>query len=119
MRAQVPVATRAAEPASAQRASGTSDAALTAVQALSAELTARGWKARVQAHTGSAPGLYVQHPDPAAIMLADCVTAAPAGDGALAYWWSWGERITWAAAVTEAADRITRVLRTADPGDGR
>ena len=43
-------------------------------------------------------------------LLSEDVYAAPAGDGAWWFWWSWAEQITGIEDVTAAAAKIAHVL---------
>ncbi|HUZ25587.1 MAG TPA: hypothetical protein VMV07_17655 [Streptosporangiaceae bacterium] len=82
------------------------------LEALAAELTARGWAARLHTPPGRPPSLHTHNPEPGAAALAEHVYAQPRADGTWAFWWPWAEPI--AATPITAADIITRVLRARD-----
>jgi hypothetical protein len=90
------------------RALGNDTAAL---EKLAAELTARGYEARLIAPDGRLPRLTVINP--ASTMLAETVTA-----DAQWFWWPWADRIAPAGDVATAADAIAQVLALAPAGDG-
>jgi hypothetical protein len=83
--------------------------AIVRLDALAAELAARGWTARVCAPPSRAPSLYARNPEPGAAALSEHIYARPRTDGTWAYWWPWAEPIAEAAA--EAAAVIVHVLR--------
>jgi hypothetical protein len=82
-----------------------------ALEKLAAELTARGYEARLIAPDGRPPWLAVI--TAAATMLAETVMADEEW-----FWLPWGDRIAPAADVAAAAAAITRVLALAPAGDG-
>jgi hypothetical protein len=86
---------------------------LTALEALARALAARGWITRLHTPPGRMPSLYIQNP--ASAMLTEHIYASPA-DGQWWYWWSWADKITPVTYASQAADAITRVLRTTDAG---
>jgi hypothetical protein len=86
--------------------------AVTRLEALAAELNARGWRAWVDASPGGPPRLHARNPEPSAAALSEQVYAHPLADGTWTYWWA--EPIT--PEPAGAADAITRVLRTATAG---
>jgi hypothetical protein len=77
------------------------------------ELTGRGWTTRLMQPEGRSPALFVQNPDPQVMALNDHVLVAPLPGGACWFWWPWASRIAPAGEVTQAADRVTHVLRSA------
>ncbi len=83
----------------------------TALEKLAAELTARGYEARLIAPDGRPPWLTVINP--AAAMLAETIMA-----DAQWFWWPWADRIAPTADVATAADAIAQVLAPAPGGDG-
>jgi hypothetical protein len=87
--------------------------AVTYLDALAAELTARGMRAVV---TTAAPTPAVLVTNPRAAVLNERVIAAPDGNGTWWFWWPWAERIAPAAVTADAAGVIISVLRTGDDG---
>jgi hypothetical protein len=85
--------------------------AITRLEALAAELDARGWPAWVDTPSGQPPRLHARNPEPGAAALNEQVYAHPRADGTWTYWWPWAEPIT--PDPADAAEIITRVLRTA------
>jgi hypothetical protein len=63
--------------------------AVTHLEALAAELAARGWPARLDAPPGRLPSLHAANPEPGAAALAEYIYAAPVADGTWRYWWPW------------------------------
>jgi hypothetical protein len=79
--------------------------AIACLDALAAQLRARGWTAYLVTPSGRLASLVVLAPED----RAECgdVVAAPGGPaGDLWYWFSWGERIAPARAPAAAADAI-------------
>jgi hypothetical protein len=74
------------------------------LEALAAELTARGLQANVRTVQGRPPYLDVRNPR--ASVLTERVYAQ-----AGAFWWSWAERIASCDEMTKAAAILARVLR--------
>ncbi len=85
------------------------------LEALAAEVIARGWAARITMPPGRPVRLFVQDPgDPA--MFAYIAAAADNTSGQWWYWFDWAERITPAAVPAVAAEVIASSLRRpADP----
>ncbi len=81
------------------------------LDALAAELAARGWTSRLDTPPGRTPSLYARNPEPGAAMLSEHVYAQPREDGTWWYWWPWAEPI--APTPAAAATVIVRVLRPA------
>ncbi|HLV73798.1 hypothetical protein FHX41_4138 [Actinomadura hallensis] len=77
------------------------------LEELGDELVKRGLRVRLTLPRGQSPSLHVLNPDASA--LTENIMAEQGADGWW-YWWSWGERITAAADVRAAADRIALVL---------
>ena len=102
MPAQEEAAIRPAQASPCDQALRPADA-VTALEDLARELTARGWVARLRLPAGRAASLFVQNPDPEAAALHDHILAAPDADGVLRYWWAWGERIGPAGAGRDPA----------------
>ena len=96
----------------------TVDGAVKGLEALGADLSSRGFITMVM-QGGGPPSVRVV--SRAATQLSENVYAAPAGDGALWFWWSWAERIAPIGHVGVTADKVARVLRlspsTAVSGD--
>jgi len=89
---------------------------LACLDALAAELTARGWTAYVITPRGRPARLFVQNPhDPG--MCADVMAAAGSGTGDWWFWFGWAERIAPADAPDKAAALIVTELRR--PVDAR
>ena len=84
-----------------------------ALDALAAELSARGWTSRVRRLPGRLPGLRVVNPEPGASALSEDIYARPDQGGGWVYWWPWAEPI--ADDPAGAAAVIVRVLRSAAP----
>jgi hypothetical protein len=83
---------------------------LARLDALAAELTARGWTAYVTTPRGRPARLFVQNPhDPG--MCADVLAAADSGTGDWWFWFGWAERIAPAGAPDTAAAVIVTELR--------
>ena len=83
---------------------------LACLDALAAELTARGWTAYVITPRGRPARLFVQNPhDPG--MCADVMAAAGSGTGDWWFWFGWAERIAHADAPDKAAALIVTELR--------
>jgi hypothetical protein len=81
--------------------------AMACLDALAAQMRARGWTAYLVTPSGRLASLVVLAPDD----RAECgdIIAAPGGPaGDLWYWFSWGERIGSAHAPAAAADAIIR-----------
>jgi hypothetical protein len=98
---------------------------LARLDALAAELTARGWTAYVTTPRGRPARLFVQSPHDQG-MCADVLAAADSGTGDWWFWFGWAERIAPAGAPdTAAAVIVTELRRPADdrweraPGSGR
>jgi hypothetical protein len=87
--------------------------AVTHLEALAAELAARGWPARLNTPPGRLPSLHAANPEPGAAALAEDIYAAPVADGTWRYWWPWAQPI--AADPAGAAEVITRALRATSP----
>jgi hypothetical protein len=85
------------------------EAGIAALEKLSAELGALGFKARLITPADRLPSLAVSNP--AAAMLAETVIT-----GAEWFWWPWGDRIGPVADVAAAAGRVAAVLRAASDG---
>jgi hypothetical protein len=83
----------------------------TRLNALAAELGARGWTAAVQSRRGGPPTLHAQNPVREARALSEHIQARPDLGGAWAYWWPWAEVIAYEPA--DAAAIIVRTLRPA------
>ncbi len=81
------------------------------LDALAAELTARGWHATLEAPPGRAPSLHAHNPEPGARALSERIYAQPRADGTWIYWWPWAQPI--ATTPATAAEIIIRVLRPA------
>jgi hypothetical protein len=84
------------------------------LDALAAELKARGWIAYIAATLWRAPRLFVQHPQQHS--LTETVLAAP--DDASGQWWYWfshAERIAPADSTALAAEKVIQAL---SPGTG-
>jgi len=79
------------------------------LDALAAELTARGWTAYVTAPRGRLACLFVQNPHDRR-MCADVMTAAGSGRGDWWFWFGWAERIAPAGAPDTAAAVIVTEL---------
>lgn len=80
------------------------------LDALAAELTARGWAAYVTTACGRPARLFVQNPrDPG--MCADVMAAAESGTGDWWFWFGWAERIAPVGAPDTAAAVIVTELR--------
>ena len=96
-------------PAAASHTARTPDtgAERAGLESLAAELTVRGYRARLRTPHGQPPYLDVINPH--AAVLSERVYAH-----AGAFWWSWAEKITDCHQVTVAAGILARVLRTAD-----
>ena len=75
------------------------------LEALAAELAARGLQATVGTVRGRPPYLDVRNPRASALTER---VYAQAG----AFWWSWAERIASCEEMTKAATILARVLRT-------
>ncbi len=84
-----------------------------ALDALAAELSARGWPSRVRTVPGRVPGLRAVNPEPGAGALSEDIYARPGTGGRWTYWWPWAEPI--ADDPASAAAVIVRVLRPATP----
>jgi hypothetical protein len=83
---------------------------LACLDALAAELTARGWTAYVTTPRGRPARLFVQNPHDRAI-CADVMAAARSGTADWWFWFSWAERIAPAGAPAAAAVVIVTELR--------
>jgi hypothetical protein len=81
----------------------TREAHVATLEKLGAELTARGFEARLAVLQGHVPSLAVTNPQ--ALALSETVVASEDW-----YWWSWAEKIAPVADVSEAAGVIARVL---------
>jgi hypothetical protein len=81
------------------------------LDALAAELAARGWTATVCTPRGRVPSVHARNPEPGAAALSEHIYSQPGADGRWAYWWPWAEPI--AEAPDQAASVIVRVLRPA------
>jgi hypothetical protein len=112
---------RAGGPVQASPASCPAGAALPAenqiacLDALAAEMIARGWAACITTPPGRPVRLFVQDPDDPAM---SGYIAASLGDasGDWWYWFDWAERIAPAAIPATAAEAIaSRLRRPADP----
>jgi hypothetical protein len=80
------------------------------LDALAAEVIARGWAASITTPLGRPVRLFVQDPgDPA--MFAYIAVAADDTSGTWWYWFDWAERIAPAAIPATAAEAIVRSLR--------
>jgi hypothetical protein len=79
------------------------------LDALAAEMTARGWAAYVTTPSGRPPRLFVQHPRQSTV--GDTVLAA-VGDatGEWGYWFGHAERITPCDCPAKAAEAVVRAL---------
>jgi len=86
----------------------TVDGAVKGLEALGADLSSRGFMTMVM-EGGGPPCVRVV--SRATAQLSENVYAAPAGDGALWFWWSWAERIAPIGHVEMTADKVARVLR--------
>ena len=82
---------------------------ITRLEALAAEIAARGWTTRVDATRGRPPSLLAQNPEPGAAALSEHIYAHPGSDGTWMYWWPWADPI--AATAADAAAIVVRVLR--------
>jgi hypothetical protein len=80
---------------------------LVCLDVLAAQLRTRGWAAYLATPSGRLASLVVQDPHDRAQCL-DIIAAPGGATGDLWYWFSWGERITSAAAPAAAADAIIR-----------
>jgi hypothetical protein len=78
------------------------------LEKLAAELDGQIYEARVVAHAGRRPFVYVRNR--AADVLTENIYA---GDGW--FWWGWAERIADVSDVAAAAEAVARVLRAVDP----
>ncbi|WP_405084749.1 hypothetical protein [Microbispora sp. NBC_01389] len=83
-----------------------------ALQSLATALEVRGFAARLRSGEGSSLHLFVMNPE--APVLTEHVMIAPDAEGEWSFWFSWPERIALVTNVTEAADRIERVLAEVD-----
>lgn len=81
--------------------------AVSQLEALARELGERDFEARVISDGGT-PSLTVVNP--AMRSSHDTIAIASADDGALWFWWSWGDRIARIADVRTAAFKIAYVL---------
>ena len=90
--------------------------AMACLDALAAQMRARGWTAYLVTPSGRLASLVVLAPDD----RTECgdIVAAPGGSaGDLWYWFSWGERIASAGTPAAAADAIIRTQSAArNPG---
>jgi hypothetical protein len=86
----------------------TVDGAVRGLEALSADLSSRGFMTAVM-EGGGPPCVRVV--SRVTTQLSENVYAAPAGDGSLWFWWSWAERIAPIGHVGVTADKVARVLR--------
>jgi hypothetical protein len=86
----------------------TCESGVTALEKLAAELSARGFTARLITPGGRPPSLAISNPEAAA--LSETVMADAGW-----FWWPWADRIAGVADVLAAAEMIARVLATA-PG---
>ena len=82
------------------------------LEALAAELLARGWTAHVRKLPDRPPGLRALNPVRGASALSEDIYAKPDDDGVWSYWWPWAEPI--APDPATAAAVIVRVLRAQD-----
>jgi len=87
--------------------------AINLLDALAAELAARGWTSSVRTARGQVPSLHACNPEPGAAALSELIYVHPRTDGSWAYWWPWAEPI--AETPEKAAAVIVRVLRPAGP----
>ncbi len=92
--------------------SGEPTGLLDALNALAAELSARGWTSRVRTLPGRLPGLRVLNPEAGAAALSEDIYARPGEGGSWVYWWPWAEPV--AGDPASAAAVIVRVLRPAN-----
>ena len=83
---------------------------LARLDALAAELTARGWTAYVTTPRGRPACLFVQNPCDRG-MCADVMAAAGSGTGDWWFWFGWAERIAPVGAPGTAAAVIVTELR--------
>jgi hypothetical protein len=83
---------------------------LARLDALAAELTARGWTAYVTTPRGRPARLFVQNPHDRG-MCADVMAAAESGTGDCWFWFGWAERIAPVGAPDVAAAVIVAELR--------
>lgn len=89
--------------------SAVTETAVARLDALGADLTQHGWKARLQVAAGRVPSLLVQNPVPGASALTEHIYAAPKVDAW--FGWSWAEPIP--DTTAEAPNMIVRVFRAA------
>lgn len=82
------------------------------LNALAAELSARGWTADVSTPRGKRPRVRARNPEPGAGVLCEDIYALADGDGTWAYWWPWAQPI--AENPARAAAIIVHALRTKD-----
>jgi hypothetical protein len=87
-----------------QPPTGTHEAEIAELEALGAELTARGFQTTLKPPEGGPPCLTVRNPR--ASVLAETIYA-----DAGSFWWSWREPIAACDQVTTAAGLLARVLR--------
>ena len=83
------------------------DAARADLELLAAEVAVRGYHARLVARTGVRPYLVIRNPR--APVLTDQIYA----EGEY-FTWSWDQRLARRDEVTDAADKVARVLRAVD-----
>jgi len=86
--------------------------AIDRLESLSIVLADHGWKTRLCTSPGRVPSLFVQNPEKGAEALTEEIFSGPSG-GVWLFWWSWAEPVC--ADISEAAEIIGRVLRTAQP----
>ncbi|MBO0815932.1 MAG: hypothetical protein J2P30_12445 [Actinobacteria bacterium] len=89
---------------------GPAEERLARLDALAAELTARGWTAYVTTPLGRPARLFVQNPHDLE-MCADIMTAPENGTGGWWFWFSWAERIAPVGSPDAAATVIVTELR--------
>jgi hypothetical protein len=80
------------------------------LDALAAQMHARGWSAYITTPTARLASLFVQDPQDRA-ECGDIIAARDATTGQWWYWFSWAERITPAHVPAAAADAIISALR--------
>jgi hypothetical protein len=85
------------------------------LDALAAQMHARGWSAYITTPAGRLASLFVQDPQDRA-ECGDIIAARDATTGQWWYWFSWAERVTPADVPAAAADAIISAFRLAANG---
>lgn len=79
------------------------------LEKLAAELDGRTYAVTLVTAPGRRPCLRITNRQ--AVQLTELIYAAPAGDGAMWFWWGWAQRISPVTDLAGAAAAVDRVLR--------